>query len=211
MRVFWLVVTTIALSATRTVPAWSDNCSPVTVANDSTYANDGSGPFLGKAIGQTFLAPDTLLSTITVWSPRPVYIGVHLFLFDTDSTGRPIMPGPMLDGPTLTAPESLALGELAVLRFVFDPPFALPHRGEFAMFFQGADCAQGEPWRLEVDTLAHYASGAYWESNRSQTSGCPIYSPFWFPIDFVFRVEFCEDAVTGTHRRTWGELKLLYR
>src|SRR5882762_558921 len=136
----------VLLLAAPARTADAGRCAPVTVANDSAYANDGSGPFLGRAIGQTFDAPDTLVSSITVWSAFSVYIGVHLFLFDTDSTGRPVMPGPLLDGRTLTAPAPLESGQRAVLTFAFDPPFALPHRGRFGMFFQGAGCAQGEPW-----------------------------------------------------------------
>src|SRR5262245_21198894 len=129
------LIAPLLLAGALVMSADADDCIPVTIMNDSTYYDDASGPFLGKAIGQTFNAPDSLLSAITVWSPRPVYIGVHLFLFNTDADGRPIMPGPLLDGPTLTAPDPLAPGQYAVLKFVFDPPFPLPHRGEFGMFF----------------------------------------------------------------------------
>ena len=62
-----------------------------------------------------------------------------------------------------------------------------------------------------IDTNAHYQGGSYWETNRSQTSGCPIYAPIAFPIDLVFKIEFCNDVATAAKRHTWGALKLLYR
>ena len=187
-------------------------CDLIAAGNDSAYWNNGTGPSLGKAIGQAFYAPESLLISITVWSPRSVYLGVHLYICDTDASGRPIVSPPILDGPSLTAPSPLDSGQIATLQWVFDPPLILPHRGLFVMFFKSSPCTQGEPWRLLEDRNAHYVYGSYWATNRSLSADCPIFAPHVFPeTDLVFRNEYCVDATTQVLRGTWGRLKILYR
>jgi len=185
------------------------------VSDDTTNANNAYGPFLGKAIGQVIEAPDTLLSSITVWRPDwdSSAVGVHLFIFGVDeSNAHPIFEDMVLNGPTLTIYKGEIPGEPIKVQFVFDPPFALPHKGRYGFFFQGANCWQGEPWRLFVDTNNHYAYGNYWVSNRSQGPGCPIYDPLGgYDTDIVFEAVYCDDAQTPAIRKTWGELKLIYR
>jgi len=95
--------------------------------------------------------------------------------------------------------------------FVFDPPVVLPHPGYYAMFFQGEDCYDGEPWRLLFNTTNSYPFGIHWVTGRSQNV-CVLRPPAGGGDndDLIFEIHFC-DRTTPAKRQSWGTLKTLYR
>lgn len=184
-------------------------CQPVAVGLDTSCANASVTAFLGRAVGQTFLARDTLISKVTVWriaeQPRNG-IGLKLFILRTDSLGAPDVYSVLLDGPTLinTSGDSI---HAVRFDYVFDPPFALPAPGLYAFVIQGRPCDPS--WNLEANVNDDYADGSYWSFGRSDCALRPF--PQNHPeADMVFTVEFCS-APTPIKRSTWGELKTRYR
>ena len=63
-RCLW-TVTLVALLPAGAAEA-ATNCVPVTAGIDTSVWNTARGTFLGRAVGQTFRAVDTVISRITV-------------------------------------------------------------------------------------------------------------------------------------------------
>jgi hypothetical protein len=176
-----------------------------------------AGTFLGEAVGQSFLAEDTVITKLTVWRPAnlPNVLGVHLFITGVDTTLTPPYPRTrnlLLDGPTLYIYDSDPPGNLVELPVVIDPPLHLPHPGIYAFFLQAADCNQGE-----FDILASgknpYPYGIYWQTGRASYP-CALagVAGGGDNQDLLFDIEFCRpDQVTPVHKRSWGALKSIYR
>ena len=120
------------------------DCSPVTVGIDTTSWNDSYGTALGQAIGQTFLARDTLISRLTLWRPprNATIWGNHLFITEVDSTLRPDTGHILQDGPSVAVRSDGV--HLTRMDFVLDPPLALPRPGHYAFFIQRDFCDDGE-------------------------------------------------------------------
>ena len=128
-------------------------CTPVHVGLDPATWNTSYGPILGEALGQVFLAEDTLITRLTVWR-RPdnrSVDGAHLYITAVDTTRTPPRPDTgtiLLDGPTVYVYDSDPPGQLIEMAFVIDPPLALPRPGLYAFFLQEANCDQAEAWRI---------------------------------------------------------------
>src|SRR2546422_7248243 len=61
-----------------------------------------------RGFGQVFLAPDTLIRSITVWRPPTPALDPfkrRLFITEVDTTGRPLEQTRLLDGPELIVQE----------------------------------------------------------------------------------------------------------
>ena len=199
------------------LPVAAPVCVPVHVGLDPAAWDVFAGTFLGEAVGQTFLAQDTLISRLTVWRPAnlPNVLGAHLFITAVDTTltpPRPITAQVLLDGPTLYIYDSDPPGQMVQMVFVMDPPLALPRPGLYAFFLQTADCNQGE-----INFLASsknpYPYGIYWQTGR-------VSDPCYLRgvagggdlIDLIFDIEFCRpDLTTPTRKSSWGQLKVIYR
>ena len=193
------------------------DCAPVTVGPDTSLWNTTRSCILGKAVVQTFLAPDTLISRITVW--RPPWdidaLGTHLFVTAVDTTRTPPWPDAraiLLDGPTVLVRGGVP-EVLTEMSFVIDPPLALPRPGIYAFFLQRAGCDDGETTLIANDANA-YPYGMRWATGRTSGSGgC------WLPgayqveenIDLIFRIEFCSEGATPVRPMSWGRLKAIYR
>jgi hypothetical protein len=193
------------------------DCTFVHVGLDPAIWNASASTFLGEAVGQTFLARDTLISRLTVWRPPnlPNVLGVHLFITGVDTTRNPPRPNTgdiLLDGPTLHVYDSDPPGQLVELSFVLDPPLSLPRPGLYAFFLQTEDCNQGE-FDIIANSGNPYPYGIYWQTGR-------VSSPCYLRgvagggdiLDLIFDIEFCRpDQLTPVLKRSWGQIKSIYR
>lgn len=183
---------------------------------DTTGWNTLRGVFLGRAVGQTFLAPETLLKQVTVWRP-PNYqavIGAHLFITGVDTTQVPPRPDVdqlLLDGPTVLVHDSDPPGQLIPMQFVIDPPLVLPRRGTYAFFLQAEECHQAEAFRVIANDLNPYPGGSNWLTGRADAPCFLGDVEGGDPADIVFDVVFCRSTMTGALRQSWGKTKAKYR
>jgi hypothetical protein len=206
-------VTTMSVAVPRAEAA-DVPCAPFNVRLDPstwTTARDG---FFGKAIGQTFLASDTLIRKITVWripNNRSV-VGAHLYITGVDVNLVPDVGQILLNGPTVTVYDSDPPGQMIEMPFVLDPPLALPHPGVYAFFLQAAGCNPVDAWYILANNMNPYPYGMYWLTGRVDNS-CHLRGvDSWEDnLDLLFDIEFCTTRVTPARAGTWGELKVLYR
>jgi len=204
---------TIAAFGPRTAAA--AECSPFHVRLEPSTWNTSRAADLGRAIGQTFLAEDTLISRITVWRPPnfPTSLGAHLYVTGVGAgTDRPDMGQILLDGPTLLVHDSDPPGQFIEMSFVLDPPLALPGPGLYAFFLRTEFCSPAS-WYIVANNTNPYPYGLYWITGRVDTGPCRVR-----PVDsgenntdLLFDIEFCSTRVTPTHAGTWGRLKVIYR
>jgi hypothetical protein len=184
-------------------------CEPVAVGLDTSCANTSAPLFLGGAIGETFLARDTLISSVTVWrvaAQDTNGIGIHLFILETDSTGAPNPSAVLLNGPTVRVLYGDGIHPIR-FDFMFDPPFALPRPGTYGIVVQGNPCYGTV--NLIADDRDDYSDGSVWFFGRSD---CYLRSfPKNYPgADLIFTIVFCSTA-TPARPSTWGEIKARYR
>ena len=192
-------------------------CVADTIGLDPSIWTTGRGTFLGRALGQTFLAVDTVITRITVWRPPNIIdvVGAHLFVTTVDTTRvppRPVTQGILQDGPTVTIRDSDPPGQLIRMDFVIEPPLKLPRPGLYAFFIQREGCDAGET-RLIASDANPYPYGIYWITGRVISPPCAL-----APVDggedytdLIFQIEFCDTHATPVRARTWGEVKQLYR
>jgi hypothetical protein len=190
-------------------------CSPVHVRLDPTTANTSRSPFAGRALGQTFLAEDTVITRITVWRPpnTPSAVGMHLYVVGTNQNQVPDVTQMLLDGPIVTVYDSDPPGQYIEVPFVLDPPLSLPGPGTYAFFMQGESCNSGSVWYIRGNDLDPYPNGLYWITGRVVSSPCHLRAVDGGEnnTDLLFDIEFCDTHPTPTRRQTWGELKVIYR
>jgi len=189
-------------------------CAPATVCTsvgvDTSTAYSRDAVYLGEAIGQTFTAPDTIISSITVWRPAlydTSYAGWHFYLFATDSLGRPDWQQLLVNGPTVYNYYGDGVHNIP-MKFEFNPPLVLPQTGVYEMAFHPEPC-DGQFFFL-YDYGNHYPDGTAWLHGR--LSACvPRPGPEGFPLlDMIFEIVFC-DTTTPAKSTSWGELKSKYR
>jgi len=192
-------------------------CTPVTIGLDPAIRTMVRGTFLGGALGQTFYAPETSISRVTVWRPPNDIdaVGTHLWITGVDTAvfvGQPITSDLLLDGPTVFIRDSDPPGQLIEMSFVIDPPLALPGPGTYAFFLQREHCDGGETFIIGSD-VDPYPQGIYWITPRISMAECHLR-----PVtgggnndDLLFRIEFCGGLPTPARSKTWGELKAIYR
>lgn len=188
-------------------------CAGVTIAVDTSRADGSLGAIMGTAIGQTFMAPETLISSITVWRhplDTPNSSPMKLWITGVDSSGKPIIGRVILDGPILVVRLGDGVHPIRI-RYDFDPPVPLPSRGQYA-FFIHHQCAG----LFELIDVSHdeYSGGNLWLTGRSQVGGCYLRSDHpgnGAPSDLIFEIEFCERTTTPVRSTRWGRLKVIYR
>jgi len=192
-------------------------CVAETVGLNPSIWNTGRGTFFGRALGQTFLAVDTVITRITVWrTPNDIdAVGTHLFVTTVDTTRtppRPVTQGILQDGPTVFVRDSDPPGQLIRMDFVIEPPLVLPQPGLYAFFLQREGCDAGET-RIIASTNNPYPYGIYWLTGRMVFLPCGLRSVTSGEdfTDLIFQIEFCNTHATPVRARTWGGLKLLYR
>jgi hypothetical protein len=148
----------------------------------------------GEDIGETFVATDTLIQSITVWRPAAEdtsFVGFELFIVGTDSLGHPDVSNMLLQN-----------------KVAFDPPFALPARGKYEFAVQLVPCNAIEYLLLSGSDV--YPGGDFWDHGRApcgQLRGFPLEGP---NDDMIFSIVFCDQPVS-TRTETWGRTKARYR
>lgn len=206
----------LVVAATLHTLAQTTPCVPATIGLSPGIWNTSAGTYLGSAIGQTFLATDTLLIRVTVWRPPNDIdaVGTTLFITEVDSSFSPARPNTgakLRMGPTVFVRDSDPSGQLIRMDFVLDPPLVLPSAGLYAFFLQREGC-DGGVTNIVATQPGAYPGGIFWHSPR--TSGGPCYlRPVsgWADADLIFEIEFCRDALTPVVRESWGRLKVTYR
>lgn len=202
-----------ALPVSRSATA---DCVPVIAGLDTSFANNSRTSVFGRAVGQAFLATDTLISAITVWRPRRALdaVGTRLFITAVDTTWTPPRPNTdtiLLHGPTVLVYDSDPPGQFIEMRFVLGP-FALPRPGIYAFFLQSDGCDVGETPFLMREPGDSYPHGTYWITGR--TIGFPCFLRAvqgWEDLDMIFKIEFCRSRTTPVRPTRWGQLKASYR
>jgi len=186
-------------------------CSIVSIGIDSTHAYTGgsASAILGEAIGETFVADDTLIQSVTVWRPAlqdTNYAPMKFWITTVDTlTGAPQPSSTILSGDTLIVPFGDHVHATAI-RYSFSPPLALPHRGQY--FFAVQNTCAGY-FDLLYDVSDDYPLGKAWRTSRSNFSGCGLAGALELGGDLIFTIEFCGTS-TPVLRRTWGDLKARY-
>jgi len=180
------------------------------IAVDISRADTVAFTFSCRGFGQTFVATDTLILSISVWVPplgREHNDVSHLFITeavgDTPDVERLIYSGPSVSLP-LTEPVLPT-----ELRFDLDPPVALPHPGKFFFVVQAGHYSAFPMLASNADP---YRDGRGWQTEPvlgCDRPGSPRGSS-WHP-DLLFKVVFCTDRITGSRRSTWREPMVFYR
>jgi len=202
----------LAAAAAPVLTAAQSGCDRTAVGVDTSLAHDQNALFHGDAIGQTFVARETLITSITVWRPAWVdtsYAGLHIYLLSADSTGHPNLSDILQDGPTLFNLYGDGVHPVPY-RFVFDPPITLPAPGRYHFAIQTDPC--DGVFYFPLNPVNAYPDGGTWWYAQSFSSPChlrpnPVDNG---TVDLAFEVEFC-GPVTPAHRPTWGEVKAAYR
>jgi hypothetical protein len=188
------------------------NCDPTTTGIDTSYGDCHSTGELGEGLGQSFFAPDTLISAITVWRAyydTPNDSIWHIYILPLDSVGVPDVATPISDGPTLRIIDGDGEHDTP-FRFAFDPPLRLPSPGEYEFAIQGDGCRG--VFQIVQNCSNAYPSGMLWVHDRVTFPPCHLRGgPASYPTaDLVFTVEFCQSTVP-TLPVTLGKVKAIYR
>jgi hypothetical protein len=182
------------------------------VGVDTSLADERVGAIDGEAPGETFVAADTLIRSVTVWR-HPVEANnstpMKLWITEVDSAGMPLIGQVVFEGPALSVPYGDGIHPIKV-QYSFDPPVALPHRGRY--FFAIQELCLGY-FDLLTTTVDAYPDGSAWRTGRSNFSDCILAFDVSRLIrpDLVFTIEFCNTRTTPTRTRSWGQIKVLYR
>lgn len=153
---------------------------------------------------QPFVAADTVLSALTLWS-RWTYAPQVAFTM-TDSSGTPVLGAgtvPMA-GPFFAASLDTSFGPPYPVTYRFDPPIRFARGAEYSFVLGGIP-----------------ATGAMLAASAPATTGANAwtykFSDFYFvgvlgPSDIVIRytLTYCDHAVP-TRVATWGAVKTRYR
>src|SRR5436190_1346678 len=133
------IVGTVILAACRVTRSPADVCTPHSFGIDTSQTEGAITCILGAAVGQTFMAEDSLVRSVTVWRPAwETYAdGEKIWVTRVNSYGKPMIypEGIILEGPSL---DAFGDGVHPVkIQYVFEPPLSLPWRnGQFAFFVQ---------------------------------------------------------------------------
>jgi hypothetical protein len=183
-------------------------CASETVGIDTSRANTYAGAFFGRSVAQVFYAPDTLIESITVWRPDTNNndSGMHLFITEVDSLNRPDTFEILLDGPTIVDPGVV---ERPVV-FAFDPPFALPRKGNFAFALKDESVACFGIFSLLADSTESYPYGGAYSIHPFVSCLGLGWLSYSLHSDIIFQMVLCGETVP-TIPETWGRLKARYR
>ncbi len=211
---------TLVRSQLGSGPASAMVCPAESVGTGAANGNLALWAILGRAWNQEFVAQDTLVSAVTVWRAPPdsgtwdgALQGWHLFIteVETDYDGRirPKIWPVLFDGGVYFVPPTDGVHPFKV-RWDINPPFALPHKGEFSFAIKDHYCDYHVS--ALVDTTNPYPEGELWKSFATNDCSGLGQATMLMPLtwDLIFEIEFCEASVPvrGT---TWGALKAIYR
>jgi hypothetical protein len=206
-----------ALAAVPSVEAKAaPECLSTSIGVDTSLANAELLVWQREFWNQLFVASDTLIQSITVWRPARdtlQFVSAKLYIMAVDSSfdmERPDWHHVLLDGPTIPNSPGGDGTHPIPLTWSFDPPFALPSRGQFSFELRPSDCFSPFPVLAASDNP--YLGGDAWEmeSTGSCDVGCCAGQRYGPLVDMVFRIEFCEPVVAA-QVQTWGRVKASYR
>jgi len=205
------VLVAVGVCALTPRPIHAAACAAESVGVDTSQATTSGDLILGKAWGQSFVAADTLILSVTVWripSEHNDPSSMKFWITEVDSGGRPHTHLVVHEGPILsvTSPDSTRPTKI---QFVFDPPIALPRPSQYCFWVQEVCTGYVD---LLIDPSDDYPGGHLWQTYRSNFEGCILRDyPESFPdADLAFTIAFCLSP-TPVRRTSWGELKLRYR
>lgn len=212
-RMYAVIVALVGSSLAQVATAQAAaGCSPTTFLIDTTGSVRTIAAIWGEAPGQTFIAEDTLVTSITVWRwavQSPNDAPMKLWITEVDSTGRPRNNRVVFEGPWLQVIYGDGVHPIEI-RYELDPPAVLPRRGKFAFFIQN-------PCSYFFDLLVRegtaYAEGELWRSEIAiYQPNCPLYTIIdrFDERDLCCKIEFC-DVPTPVKSPTWGRVKSIYR
>jgi hypothetical protein len=159
-----------------------------------------------------FIAPDTLIQSITVWRQPDQFenqVPMHLFI-GAMSAADSLRPDPLailLNGPIVSLQG--ASESARPVRFELNPPWALPSAGRY--FFAIKEDACVAAFVLLTDSLGTYPHGDLWQV--TPRPGCVELgnNAHWQGgVDLIFELEFCTPIV-ATQPTSWGGVKSIYR
>jgi len=186
------------------------DCVPDSAGVDTSLATYSSDINRGQALGETFFAPDTIVTSVTLWRIPPEHANpssLKFWITEVDSAEVPhthlvVYEGPMI---SVVSPDSTRPTRLD---FTFDPPIVLPRVASYCLWAQEICAGYAD---LVIDTNDGYAAGSLWKTGISNFEGCILRDfPAPLPADLVFTVRFCAPP-TPTRATTWGQLKVRYR
>jgi hypothetical protein len=214
----FIAILTALLAAVHPVSARSADptqilapCIAESIGLDPSLATTAGDVVLGKAWGQTFVAPDTLIQSVTVWRiPQEAtndFSEMKFWLTSVNPITGNVRESLIQEGPSQVFLSDDA-SQPTRIQYTFDPAIHLPQPGRYAFWIQVCTGYAD----LLIDTNNDYPGGYLWQTNRSSLSGCILAGGSSFPgFDLAFEVVFCTDAATPTRRDTWGDLKVRYR
>ena len=201
------------LSGVRTPSA---QCVHIETIVSPDSSNNSGSVFLGEALGQTFVADETLIESITVWrvawQANRVY-GMRIYVLPVDSLGVPDANNVILTGPTVFHTDGDGVSPTA-FEWAFDPPLSLPRPGTYEFAVQSDPC-YGIWDILSVDGRTNgrddYPSGYAWAHSRSDEPCFLRSQPDPYPAtDLCFKIRY-SGGITPIRQSSWGQIKVLYR
>ncbi|TMQ72612.1 MAG: T9SS type A sorting domain-containing protein [Candidatus Eisenbacteria bacterium] len=178
--------------------ALGQTCSPNSIGVAPSYGDTVIVTWDGRGYGQVFVAQDTLIQSISTWRPADPPIDSvprYLFItetFESDCCGTAPREGAvLLNAGPLVSKDGDGVHPVEY-RWVFDPPFALPHRGKFFLDVMGA-CG----WTISTlaSTTSPYTDGLAWYTSPIINCYYPGSGRISYPHDdMVFQVQFCTTA-----------------
>lgn len=174
------------------------DCVADTSGMDVSLADNAVSVCLCRSWGQVFFAKDTLIQAISVWRyvpPDTNNTPEQLYVFGVDANGVPQTSQTLLVGPVVY-PPGVTNGKPEKVRFVLNPPLALPRRGKYFLAVKEGT-GYGCFWLMVNDHDAD-PEGQLWELGSSR-SCVPDGTYDTVPsADLAFLVEYCATSgVTG--------------
>ena len=165
-----LIATSFALLAAVgfAAPALgADSCPTRVIGVDPALSNTYGDTDLGEGIGQTFYAADTVIRSLTVWQSKHQndwLSGADLYLTSTTDEGVPDGENILFRGDFVRSNVGDGIHPIPLV-FEFDPPWVLPHAGEYAFWLFGCKHGHGDFLMVHGDTAAMralYPDGHAW-------------------------------------------------
>ncbi len=212
----WICVLSGWLYVAATRAAMGAACTETTIGVAIARADSFAVAYLCRGYGQVFAAPDTLIHSITIWRPADDAADGQarcLFITDVrlgaDSLVIPDTPTVLLAGPCIVNEFGDGVHPMEY-RFTFDPPFVLPHNGNFFFVIQGEEKFSG--FRMLAAAGNPYPEGDSWETGPVFDCSIPGYPRHRSTdLDLVFEIAYCATGATPVRQMSWGKLKIMYR
>jgi hypothetical protein len=187
-------------------------CVTDSVGVDTSLATESGELIMGMAWGETFVATDTLIQSVTVWripSEHDNPSELKFWITEVDSGGTPHTHLVVFDGPTLSfaSPDST---RPTPITYMFDPPISLPRPSVYCFWVQEVCTGYAD---ILVDLNDAFPGGHLWHTFRSDFDGCILrdFPESFAGYDLVFTLVFCSTHTTPVRNPTWGQLKARYR